>query len=92
MPYIKKQKRAEIWQEIPTTSKRVSMLSSYNVENAGDLNYAITMLINDYIKRKELNYQNINDVVGALEGAKLEFYRRTVVPYEDKKIQENGDV
>jgi hypothetical protein len=39
-----------------------------------------------------LSYQTINDIVGALEGAKLEFYRRVAVPYEDKKIIENGDV
>jgi len=31
-------------------------------------------------------------VIGALEACKLEFYRRAVVPYEDKKIKENGDV
>jgi len=30
--------------------------------------------------------------MGALEGAKLEFYRRVVVPYEEKKMKENGDV
>jgi hypothetical protein len=38
------------------------------------------------------SYQSINDVLGALEGAKLEFYRRIAAPYEDTKIQENGDV
>jgi hypothetical protein len=34
----------------------------------------------------------VNDVVGALDGAKAEFQRRVVAPYEDKKIRENGDV
>jgi len=38
------------------------------------------------------SYQTINDIIGALEGAKMEFYRRVVVPYEDKKIKDNGDV
>ena len=28
----------------------------------------------------------------ALEGAKLEFYRRIVAPYEELKIKENGEV
>jgi len=32
------------------------------------------------------------DVLGALEGAKQEFYRRKVVQYEENKIAENGDV
>lgn len=30
--------------------------------------------------------------MGAVEGAKTEFYRRIAVPYEEKKIRENGDV
>jgi hypothetical protein len=38
------------------------------------------------------NYQHFNDVLGALEGAKLELYRRRIAPYEDTKIVENGDV
>jgi hypothetical protein len=40
----------------------------------------------------DYNYQRLNDALGALEGAKLEFYRRVVVPYEDWKMTENGDV
>lgn len=58
----------------------------------GELNYAITKLVDDYIAYKGLSYQHINDVLGVLEGAKLEFYRRVAAPYEDKKIITNGDV
>jgi hypothetical protein len=46
----------------------------------------------DYLRKHGLSYHNINDILGALEGAKLEFYRRVAVPYENGKIQENGDV
>jgi hypothetical protein len=42
--------------------------------------------------RQPLTYQTMNDCLGALEGAKLEFYRRVVVPYEEQKKYENGDV
>ena len=58
----------------------------------GELNFMITLLIQRYMEKREPNYQTFNDVLGALEGAKLEFYRRVVVPYEDEKIIENGDV
>lgn len=58
---------------------------------AGELNWFITKAIWAYFQDTP-KYQGINDVIGALEGAKLEFYRRVVVPYEDKKIIENGDV
>jgi hypothetical protein len=79
MPYIKfeDRKQVDVYQE-PNT--------------AGDLNYYFTTIVDDYLQRKGLNYQNLNDCIGALEGAKLELYRRVAAPYEDKKIKENGDV
>lgn len=61
-------------------------------KNAGELNYAITLLIIGYMKEAPYSYQRINDCVGACEGAKLEFIRRFVGKYEDQKIAENGDV
>jgi hypothetical protein len=65
-------------------------------ENAGELNYQLTCLIQAYLENvspgKAPAYKDINDVVGALECCKIEFYRRLVAPYEDLKITENGDV
>jgi len=40
---------------------------------AGELNYAITRLLDDYLIRKGgLKYAHINEVIGVLECAKLE--------------------
>jgi len=78
MPYIKQEQKKE--------------LLTRPASNPGELNYLITCVIQHYIRINGLNYQNINDVIGALEGAKLEFYRRIAAPYEDIKIKENGDV
>ena len=61
-------------------------------DQAGELNYEITTLVNSYVRRHGLKYEVLNAVVGALESAKAEFQRRVVAPYEDRKIQENGDV
>jgi hypothetical protein len=58
---------------------------------AGELNYKLTSVINDYLG-DGLSYAKLNEVIGALECAKLELYRRLAAPYEDTKIQENGDV
>ena len=58
----------------------------------GQLNYAISDLLTIYQKDRGLSYQTINDILGALEGAKAEYYRRVAVPYEDTKIQLNGDI
>lgn len=90
MPYIKQEKRDEIYLKDRDTEFNTLWIA--NIECAGDLNFAISIMIKDYINRKGLNYQHINDIIGALEGAKAEFQRRVVAPYEDKKIIENGDL
>ena len=58
----------------------------------GELNYLVTKLVNHYIKRKGKSYAHINDVMGVLDCASREFYRRVVAPYEDLKMGMNGDV
>lgn len=90
MPYIKRSKREEITNNTDITPELY--IQSNRIDTAGDLNYAFTILAQDYLKRKNLTYQHINDIIGALEGAKLEMYRRIASPYEDKKIEDNGDV
>jgi len=61
-------------------------------DTLGELNYKITMLIKDYLDRRGHEYRNYAGVIGVLETVILEYYRRVVVPYEQKKIEENGDV
>ena len=34
-----------------------------------------------------MRYQNVNAIIGALECAKLELYRRLIAPYEDTKVE-----
>lgn len=60
----------------------------------GDLNFAITTLVHDWLDRQDhkLRYDHVNAAIGALECAKLELYRRIAAPYEDAKAVENGDV
>ena len=87
MPYIKKKDREsfEIGPEGATNG------IYFGAKNTGELNYCFTKLLLDYLETKGLSYSTCNDIIGALEACKQEFYRRVVVPYEDKKIKENGD-
>lgn len=85
MPYIKQEKRDE-FRTVGETGHNPA------TRTAGELNYEITLKLLKHLKVNGLSYQTINDIVGALEGAKLEFYRRIAAPYEDTKIKENGDV
>lgn len=79
MPYIKREDRARA-EKYPLT--------------AGELNYAITKLLMWYLDNRKdtLNYNLLQECIGACEAAKLEFYRRVVATYEDAKIEQNGDV
>ena len=83
MPYIKKEFREGL---------DVRNQGHGSAAAAGELNFQFTTLALQYFKENGENYQAINDIVGALEGAKLEFYRRVAAPYEEGKIKENGDV
>jgi len=72
--------------------ERIDRIVNKNLTGPGKLNYIISIHLNEYIKEHGLNYQTLNDILGAVEGAKLEIYRRVAAPYENSKIAENGDV
>ncbi|MBK9973275.1 MAG: hypothetical protein IPP14_00610 [Planctomycetes bacterium] len=86
MPYIKPADRKPL---DPLIAQLVKLLPEKDF--AGGLNYVVSRLCAELLAR-EKNYARINEITGALECAKLEFYRRVAAPYEDKKIAENGDV
>lgn len=77
---------------IPHVDRRDLSFGNRDPETPGELNWAITVELVAYVDRMGLSYTTINEVIGALEAAKLEFYRRVAVPYEKKKMVANGDV
>ena len=79
MPYILEHQRKQILEE------------RRDPRDAGELNFLFTHVINCYLTENGVCYQSFNDIVGALEGAKLEMYRRLVAGYEDQKVESNGD-
>ncbi len=81
MPYIKQEAR-----------KALYVWSDRDAETPGELNYQITQLIMRYLHKFKPSYALGNTVVGVLECAKAEFYRRVLAKYEDAKKKENGDV
>ena len=79
MPYISRSRRAELF-------------TGAGTRWAGELNYKLTNLCLEHMAGRPESYGHYNEVIGALECCKLEMYRRAVAPYEDKKMEENGDV
>lgn len=87
MPYIEQGRRSAIvWAGL------YGGVDAAHVASEGELNFAITYLINTYVEREGKSYKTFNAIIGALECAKLEMYARRIRPYEDRKKEENGDV
>lgn len=84
MPYIKKEDQDRIEREdayIPLA------------RNVGELNYLINMVAIEYLMNQpKIDYATLNNTFGAMELAAQEFRRRLIDPYEEKKINENGDI
>lgn len=80
MPYIPMEYRGDISENVMTP------------RTEGELNYKLTKAVIDVLKSWGESYRTYNALIGALECAKLELYRRKCSKYEDLKIEENGDV
>ncbi len=88
MPYIKQEDKSKFSMSL---DHLYETMQNHGI-TPGELNYLFTELSKYYIMTKGSSYTHMNDVMGSLEGCKLEFYRRVVAPYEDMKIKENGDI
>jgi hypothetical protein len=85
MPYIKPEDREKF-------ASLVAQFEATVISSPGELNYLLTMLTHRFLNMRQESYQGYNDAIGALEGCKLELYRRHVGSYENDKIKQNGDV
>lgn len=56
----------------------------------GDINYVFSRIVAGLMGN--ISYSKIAVITGVLENIKQEFYRRAAEPYEDLKIQQNGDI
>jgi hypothetical protein len=82
LPYIRKNDRERL----------VPLDTLDTPKTPGELNFLLSDVCKTYLEENGESYSTYNDLLGALEGAKLELYRRRVAPYEDEKIKANGDV
>lgn len=92
MPYIKTERREAILDLVASElGDPEFVIKMSGIEAVGDLNYAITKLV-DYWLGEGPTYTDINEVVGVLECAKLEVYRRVGVAIEEVACATRGDV
>lgn len=82
MPYILQENR-------PTMDKVVDAMVEAGVQANGDLNYILYKFCKYNVKPSYGNYKNY---CGELNECAAEIRRRMTAPYENVKIDENGDV
>ena len=87
MPYIKQEMRKVLDEAIEKFDKCFG--GGVRFLPPGSLNYIITKLL---LMTQPKDYTDYNALVGVLESCKLEFYRRAVAAFEEKKKEQNGDV
>jgi hypothetical protein len=88
MPYIKPIKRPHYDPHIE------SLLAHLRIDewSAGCLNYIMSRLCWALFNENPSYDDAVSKVKGVLGDVADEFYRRKVVPYEEGKIMENGDL
>jgi hypothetical protein len=95
MPYILKQARKRYDEHIEKLVQELLSSAELNSPKnndklCGELNYIIFRLAK--LLCEPMDYARINTIIGAIESSKVEFQRRIVAPYENEKIQTNGDI
>lgn len=65
---------------------------SQQIDTTGEFNYAVTTLATRLTEKWGVDYSTCSRVRAVFTDASDEYYRRLMAPYEDKKIEANGDV
>ena len=79
MPYITKEARERV--------------EAMGPSRPGELTYLLYRECVRYARGQTFeSFATYAEVLGCLEATKLELYRRHVAPYENIKLEENGDV
>lgn len=89
MPYIKKTDREKYERSLDSL---VRHLPEDITTLAGEFNYVVSSLAKRYINKHGEKYARYQALLGAMDLAKMEVYRRFVLPYEDECIRKNGDI
>lgn len=82
MPYITQHRRDEL---------EFGTIGMVRPENPGELNYCLTKIMVNYMGEGP-RYSDVNEIIGAVECAKQELYRRVAVPIEEIACATRGDV
>lgn len=89
MPYILNKHRCSFDDDIKSIANNVRDIS--NELRPGVINYIFSKMLKEIYGECE-SYRFHNEVIGILESAKMEWYRRYTSKYEELCIDRNGDI
>lgn len=92
MPYLPQKFRDELDRQVDVHYLRDYLSSLQLKDFLGALNYLIFSMAKHYLDKNGKSYATLASITGTIECSKQEIYRRIAGPYEDLKIEENGDV
>ena len=90
MPYVEQKLRKQLAKWLNGLSTNLAWLTDNGKKNNGVVTYVLYKILKDVYSNR--NYETLSNAIKVLETTKLEFYIKVIRPYEEKKIQENGDV
>ena len=96
MPYISIEEREELDEAIDVmihaiTTTKLGLWNPHDFSiYLGRINYCFSRVISSVMG--DISYKKIAMATGVIENIKQELYRRLASKYEDKKIEENGDI
>ena len=88
MPYIARKDRAQYQTAIDELAK---LVPPDRMARPGHMNYIMSLLI-QRVYGGSMRYADHNEVIGLLNCVQQEFYRRFTAPYEDEKVEQEGDL
>jgi len=91
MPYIKQKDREKFEPELGDLRECMGRIIRYEDMLKGDMTYLAYALGLEFFKGRK-SYTSVSTAISCLNDAAEELRRRYLNPYEDKKIEENGDV
>ena len=88
IPYINKLEREIYKDDLLSLTFLINNVGEDKID--GIVNYVLSTIVDRVYNNGR--YYDFNRAIGVLESAKLELYRRKIAAYEDKKLEENGEV
>ncbi len=88
MPYIPREDRKQYQDAIKELAEKIP---EDRMQRPGHINYIVSLLL-DRVYGSEMRYADHNEAIGVLTCIQSELYRRKTAPYEDLKINSEGDL